>query len=82
MCLNLKHVLSHGLAKKQEIDLGKKQTMFLKKISLSWWIMQFLEKEHGKSEKTQRYQTCKNWKRRDYFVSEQNTKLWYTKILF
>ena len=35
MYLNLKHVLSHGLAKKQEIDLGKKQTMFLKKISLS-----------------------------------------------
>ena len=35
MYLSLKHVLSHGLTKNQEIDLGKKQKMFLKKISLS-----------------------------------------------
>ena len=54
-------------------DLRKKQKMILKKILLSWWIMQFLEKLWKMWENMEiLIKLVTTERRRNYFVSEPN----------
>ena len=55
------------------IDLGKNQkNMILKKIFLSWWVMQFLEKLWKMWEKNIYIKLVTKERRRNYLISEPN----------